>query len=271
MKLRNIPLLLGRKPHHIHEYGFTIAGFDLPEYGRIEYAQWLHPREEAKTITGESVAELRNYVKPGDVAIDIGAHTGDTTVPIALAAGSGGCVLALEPNRYVFRILQHNAQLNIDKTNIIPLMFAATPDDGEFDFEYSDDGFCNGGLHEGINRWRHKHYFKLKVAGKNLENYLRSEYPTLIDRIRYIKIDAEGYDLTILRTLRRIIESTRPYIRTEVYQHLNEKKRQELLSELHQYRYRMHKINSDDDYLGPELGEDNLMDWQHYDIFAVPE
>ena len=83
MKLRNIPLILGRIPHHVHEYGFNVVGFDLPEYGRIEYAQWLHPQEEAKKITGENVTELRNYIKPGDVAIDIGAHTGDTTIPIA--------------------------------------------------------------------------------------------------------------------------------------------------------------------------------------------
>jgi FkbM family methyltransferase len=270
MKLRSIPLFLGRKPKHIHEYGFNIVGFDLPEYGKIEYAQWLHPSEETKIITGESVTELRKYIRPGDVAIDIGAHTGDTTIPIALAAGSDGCVLALEPNRYVFRILQYNSQLNKGKANIIPLMFAATPEDGEFDFEYSDDGFCNGGLHEGISRWRHKHYFKLKVVGKNLEKYLRSEYPMLIDRIGYIKIDAEGYDLTILRTLRRIIETSHPHIRTEVYQHLNLKRRQDLLSELHQHRYTVYKINDDADYCGMEVTEANLMDWQHYDVFAVP-
>lgn len=270
MRLQNIPLFLGRKPHRIHEYGFNIVGFDLPEFGRVEYAQWLHPREGTKTITAGSVAELRNFIRPGDVAIDIGAHTGDTTIPMALAAGRGGCVLAFEPNRYVFRILQHNAGLNADRTNIIPLMLAATPEDGEFDFEYSDDGFCNGGLHEGISRWKHKHYFKLRVVGVNLEQYLRNEYPALIGRIRYIKIDAEGYDLIILRTLRGIIEETRPYIRTEVYQHLNEKKRLELFSELHQHRYRVHKMKGDDAYLGPQLSEASLMDWPHYDIFAVP-
>ena len=34
----------------------------------------------------------------------IGAHIGDTTLPIALAAGKKGFVLALEPNPYVFHV-----------------------------------------------------------------------------------------------------------------------------------------------------------------------
>ena len=70
------------------------------------YAQWLHPRETGKRISQESVDELRRFLSPGDVAIDIGAHTGDSTIPIALAVGKTGCVLALEPNKYVFPVLE---------------------------------------------------------------------------------------------------------------------------------------------------------------------
>jgi hypothetical protein len=33
----------------------------------------------------------------------------------------------------------------------------------------------------------------------------------------------------------------------------------------------VHKFNSDKDYLGPELGLDEMMRWDHFDIFAVPE
>jgi FkbM family methyltransferase len=38
--------------------------------------------------------------------IDIGTYTGDTTVPMALAVGKGGIVLGLEPNQYVYKILE---------------------------------------------------------------------------------------------------------------------------------------------------------------------
>ena len=63
-------------------------------------------------------------------------------------------MLALEPKPYVFLILKKNSELNREKTNIVPLMFAATSEPGSFVFHYSDDGFCNGGLHKGVRRWR---------------------------------------------------------------------------------------------------------------------
>ena len=114
-----------------------------------------------------------NFFSPGDVAIDIGAHSGDSTIPIALAVGKLGCVLALEPNRYVFAVLKKNSELNTAKTHIIPLMFAATPEDAEMEFQYSDSGFCNGGRFQGMSRWIHGHAFRLKVQGRNLHAFLR--------------------------------------------------------------------------------------------------
>lgn len=116
------------------------------------------------------------------MAIDIGAHTGDSTVPIALAVGKTGCILALEPNKYVFSILEKNSELNKDKTNIVPLMFAATEEDGEFEFNYSDAGFCNGGFHAGVRKMRHAHAFSLKVQAKNLLSFLQAEYSELIQK-----------------------------------------------------------------------------------------
>src|SRR5439155_22899042 len=110
MKLKEVLHLLGFLPGP-QIYGREVRVFDLPRDGRVEYAQWLHPRETPKTITQESVDELRRFLGPGDVALDIGAHTGDSTIPIALAVGPTGCVLAVEPNGFVFPALEQNAQL----------------------------------------------------------------------------------------------------------------------------------------------------------------
>ena len=71
----------------------------------------LHPYDMPKSITQPAVDAIRQFVSPGDFVIDIGAHSGDTTVPMALAAGQGGCTLALEPNRYVFKVLAANVTL----------------------------------------------------------------------------------------------------------------------------------------------------------------
>src|SRR6185295_7687850 len=111
-----------------------------------------------------SIGALHGFLQPGDIAIDIGAHTGDSTLPMALAVGPAGTVFALGPNPYVFKVLEKNAGLNPSATHIVPLMFAAMPEDGEFEFEYSDEGYCNGGFHQGISRWTHGHFSKLRVT-----------------------------------------------------------------------------------------------------------
>jgi FkbM family methyltransferase len=269
MKARSLMYLLGFRPKP-KTYGFELHAFNLPKDGQISYAQWLHPSETAKEMTQEAVDELRRFLKPGDVAIDIGAHTGDSSLPMALAVGSSGCVLALEPNKFVFPVLEKNSQLNRDKTNIIPLMFAATPEDGEYEFEYSDSGFCNGGRHEGISKWRHAHAFKLMVQGRNLESYLSNQYPQLMPRIKFIKIDAEGYDLTILTTLNTVISEYKPYVMAEIYKHTSHTQRERLFQFLTDHGYTIYRVRSESNYLGERVERDELMKWRHFDIFCVP-
>ena len=197
MKLKDLPRAFGfgSAPR---EYGHEILTFPLPGIGDVRFARWLHPGETPKTITRDSVDALRSFLREGDVAVDVGAHTGDSTLPIALAVGASGAVFALEPNPYVFRVLEVNASLNPSAARIVPLMFAAMPADGEFEFEYSDSGYCNGGFHEGLSRWTHGHFSTLRVAGRNLAAYLREHAAADLARLRYIKIDTEG-----LRSCRR--------------------------------------------------------------------
>jgi len=269
MKVSRLVHLLGVRPKP-RIYGDDVCAFDLPDDGRVEYAQWLHPRETPKTIAQEMVDELRRFLRPGDVAIDIGAHTGDSTIPIALAVGATGCVLALEPNPFVFPVLAKNAQLNAAKTHIVPLMFAATSEDGRVEFEYSDAGFCNGGRHEGMSRWRHGHAFPLTVEGRNLPSYLHRQYPHLLPKLTYIKVDAEGYDRTILTTLAGVIAARRPYIKAEVYAHANRPQRERLLQFFVEQSYEVHRVESETNYRGQVLGQADLMRWRHFDVFCTP-
>ena len=270
VKLKELPNFLGLQPGP-KTYGFKLKSFDLPSDGTVAYAQWLHPSETQKEITQASVDALRKFLSPGDVAIDIGAHTGDSTIPIALAAGKQGCVLALEPNRYVFPVLEKNAGLNADKTNIIPLMFAATPEDAEMEFQYSDSGFCNGGRFEGMSKWLHGHAFRLKVQGRNLQSLLKTTYPQLIPRIRYIKVDTEGYESTVLASLSDLISRSKPFLKLEVYRKLNLAQRGELYRSITGYGYAVRKIVDDANYFGEILTEDDMNKWRHFDVFCAPD
>jgi FkbM family methyltransferase len=269
VKLKELPYFLGLQPGP-KTYGHKIKRLDLPGDGGIEYAQWLHPHETEKEITQQSIDELRKFLSPGDVAIDIGAHTGDSTVPIALAVGKTGCVFALEPNRYVFPVLKINAELNAAKTNIIPLMFAATPEDAAMEFQYSDSGYCNGGRFEGMSKWLHGHAFKLAVQGKNLQSFLNEKYPQLVPGIRYIKIDTEGYEPAVLQSLSGLIAQYKPFMKVEVYRKLDDAQRRALYRSIATCGYQIHKIAEDGNYFGEILGEQDLGKWRHFDIFCAP-
>ncbi len=268
MKLKDVPRAFGfcAAPR---EYPSTIETFFLPCDGEVQLARWLHPAERPTSVTQASVDALRAFLRPGDVAIDIGAHTGDSTVPMALAVGPSGTVFALEPNPYAFKVLAATAALNPAKTHIVPLMFAAMPHDGDFEFEYSDSGYCNGGFHGSISRWRHGHFAKLRVAGRSLAAYLRQHAPRELARLRYVKIDTEGYDRAVVATMADVLAVGRPYIKTEIYKHLRERARVAYFDDLRRLGYRV--FLCEDDRPGDELGRGDLMKRRHFDVLAIPD
>jgi FkbM family methyltransferase len=278
VKLKEVFYGLGLRPK-LREYPFDISSFKLPKDGEIDFARWRHPsarrREQSGggfKLTQPMVDSLRAFLEPGDVAIDIGAHTGDSSIPIALAVGTRGAVFALEPNLYAYKVLLANSALNRTKTNIFPLNIAATPEDGSFEFEYSDPGFCNGGLHAGIDSWKHAHFFKLKVTGRNVPNFLSANFPQEAKRVRYIKIDTEGFDRAVASSMRNVLLEQRPYLKTEMYKHTPESERRGYYRDLRELGYTLYKVESEEeDYRARPIAEGDVMKWSHYDVFAVPE
>jgi len=143
------------------------------------------------------------------------------------------------------------------------------PADGRFEFEYSDSGYCNGGFHDGIGRWTHGHFHRLRVEGRNVATYLRTHAPESLPRLRYVKIDTEGFDRAVVRSMADLIASTRPYIKTEIYKHLSNQERDAYDADLRRLGYRLFKCE-DLAYRGAELAPGDLTRWKHFDVFAVP-
>src|SRR3954454_19350045 len=89
VKLKDLPRALGWQSQP-REYPHEIVRFDLAADGEVCLARWQHPGETPKVLTQQSVDALRSFLRDGDVAVDVGAHTGDSTLPIALAVGRRG-------------------------------------------------------------------------------------------------------------------------------------------------------------------------------------
>lgn len=135
-----------------------------------------------------------------DVAIDIGACYGDTVVPIAVKSKH---LIAFEPNPFAYEVLEFNARLNphlhIDHHN-----YAVGSNDNEFlTFTYGGD-MCNGGIQ---GSWKDaSQETSIKVETINMHSFLQHNYGNeIFGRIDYIKIDTEGLDASILRSMRSMI------------------------------------------------------------------
>lgn len=259
------------------EYGYEIKEFDIEGIGKVEYAQWMHPFMKPNDFKKYHIDFYRKLAKEDSLIIDIGAHAGDTTLPMALAVGKKGLVIGLEPNPFVYKILEKNAELNPEIINIDPLPFAATTEDGEFVFNYSDASFCNGGYLSQIDNQAHKHNYELKVEGRNFDKYLRDNYNEWLPKLDLLKVDAEGFDKEVLDNLSGIIAEYRPNLMAECYKRLNDEERSDLFDAIAKHDYSIYLNESDylkegftDQANWIKLTKDTMRIKKHFEIVAIP-
>jgi FkbM family methyltransferase len=259
-----------QKKYGVTEYGTTIHAYPIEGFGEVKFAQWMHPSEKQVILSKSHVDFYKQLARQGGTIVDIGTHTGDTTVPMALSVGKEGLVIGLEPNRYVFKILEENAALNKELTNIEVYCFAATKDDGEFVFNYSDASFCNGGFLTEIENQKHNHNYELEVIGKNLQNFLFEKYADRLDKLDLIKIDAEGYDKEILKTLPEILKTYKPNLMIECYKKLTSEERAELFDVVDHAGYQLFYLeNFEDNGKKVAISKEQMNDQKHFEMLAI--
>src|SRR5690348_6502662 len=99
---------------------------------RCRYGTMTYPRQDV--YIGRSLTEYGEYsegevdlfrqvLRPGDVALDIGANLGAHTLPLARLVEPSGRIFAFEPQRILFQILCANVALN-EIPNVHALPFA---------------------------------------------------------------------------------------------------------------------------------------------------
>ncbi|HEX8331051.1 MAG TPA: FkbM family methyltransferase [Segetibacter sp.] len=222
------------------EYPPKVDKFHLKDIGVVEFANWDNPLTGTLQICSDSIAFFKQFIKEGDLAIDIGANIGDTTVPIALAAGASGLTLGFDPNPYVFKILQKNASLNKDKTNIEPIPYAISEREKEFYFISSEASFSNGGISKTKESKHGKFIYPHKIKGVNLKNFLEENYNDWLAKFSFIKIDAEGYDKKILKSIKDLITVYKPTIIAESFGGSSDAEKIELYEVIEQLGYDVH-------------------------------
>jgi len=268
MKFKDLPQLLPWLRPKPVRYGHEEIRLDLGEFGSINYAKWNHALWSIRPPCEQDIKLLKTFLSDGDVAIDIGAHQGDTSVAMAVACGPSGKVLAFEPNSFVLPVLRRNSELNSGKFNIEVYPYAATETDGSVTFWYSDEGYHNGGSHGDLSRLNHGHMMPLEVEGRNLPKLL-SQQPGSVARLKFVKVDTEGHDLAVLKSMESLLRQQMPFVRAEMYMRWNAAQRSEMLNFFKPLGYAVRRW--DDNLRGSEIEEGDLMKLKHFDVFAVPK
>lgn len=175
----------------------------LPERQVIALKKILYKSQirRGTFVSPEQEFELvRDYIKPGDTVVDIGANIGHYTLRFGGLVGREGRVFAFEPIHATFSLLTENvAFAGLDSVTLInaavsdrtAVLSMSVPDNNYYTAAIVEDGdekiFC----------------FNLLELFANVD-------------IDFIKIDAEGQDKNILHASLPLIKRCRPIIMAEL-------------------------------------------------------
>lgn len=268
MKFKEIFYFLGMKPN------FKFASSRKIKVGAwrgvdVFFYHWEIPKFKPYKLINNEVDELASFLSPGDMAVDIGAHVGDSTLPIALAVGRKGAVFAFEPNPVVYQVLSMNAFLNTSLTNIIPVPFASTDHDAQMIFGYSTEYLANGGDKSELGV-KGGHAFRISVNGKNPIDILVDRTHGDLSKIRYIKIDVEGYDYYVLKQFENFVNDFKPYIKFEIAKFTTKDKREALWRYFESKPYELRLVDESGKLFGSIVEKKDFFQQRTCDIFCAP-
>ncbi|MEO8677481.1 MAG: FkbM family methyltransferase [Vicinamibacterales bacterium] len=133
---------------------------------------WIEPHGR-----DQALEFFRDYLKPGDRVVDVGANIGDTVLTAAVQVGPTGHVTGIEPHPRTFRFLQDNVALNgVHNVRLINSAVGAAPGTARFSDDRRDDMNRIGGG-------------SLEVRVARLDD-LVADWTT----IALLKVDVEGYE-----------------------------------------------------------------------------
>jgi FkbM family methyltransferase len=144
---------------------------------------------------------LASTLREGDTAIDIGAHAGQYCIAMAALCGATGRVVAFEPDPHARRLLERNLRLNPRLKRPVVEARAVSDASGEAVL-YSRGGNTQSSLaRSAVEFTAEQRSEPIRVQLVALDAYL-AEHGLAP---RWVKIDAEGAEIRILRGARALL------------------------------------------------------------------
>jgi FkbM family methyltransferase len=162
--------------------------------------------EQFGAHTRNEVALLQSFVKAGDLIYDVGAHIGTFAIPLALAAGENGQVIAIEADAENFALLRQNLVSLGLQSRVTPHLGVA--------------GGCAARYRRVcVDRHTSATYFMPDAEGAAMPAIILDDLQDRSEprrRVAVIKIDVEGMELAVLRSAEGTIARDRPVLYVEI-------------------------------------------------------
>jgi FkbM family methyltransferase len=151
---------------------------------------------------------IERHVKPGMIALDIGANVGAHALPMAARVGAGGRVLAVEPTRWAYDRLVENRSLNPRLEAVLHPVHASLgrPESRPAEFYASWNLKEQSHVHQ-------RHRGALRSAEGAAPLTLDGLVAGLqLERLDFIKLDVDGAECDVLAGGRDTLARLRPLI-----------------------------------------------------------
>jgi FkbM family methyltransferase len=141
---------------------------------------------------------LRSTVRPGMVAVDVGAAIGLFSLTLARLVGASGRVIALEPALASVKLLKWNAHRNGVAIEVIAA--AASFEDGTRTFFLTDSSDSHAFFHHPLISPSRR----IEVQARRLD--------TVVASADFVKIDVEGAEIDVLLGAGALLEARPPLV-----------------------------------------------------------
>lgn len=139
-------------------------------------------------------------ITPGEIAVDVSAHTGLWTLPLAKRILSAGHVYAFEPEPATFSALNRNVKLN-HLTNVTTFPFALTDRESDRLFYIRQNTELHSFFDVTVEPYNQALEKSIVVKTHRLDTLVSQG---LIRPPTFVKIDVEGAELEVLKGLQGI-------------------------------------------------------------------
>lgn len=149
-------------------------------------------------------------LEPGMIAADVGAHAARHAEPIARKVAPGGKVYAYEPlpacRKHIEYVLWKDPTLR-DLIELFP--YALADETKESEFVVAADALAYSGLRERVYDVPTK-VERIPISVRRMDDLLKD-----VPRLDYVKIDAEGGELGVVRGATDLLARFRPFVTFE--------------------------------------------------------